>query len=462
MISFLKNIYGTIKSKELPAPAPAITHHFLIILAIYFLLQDLLANNFMNNAFLFNFIKYIDEIIPIFIFLLLVLTRLSHGRSLTRHPIDIPLLLFLAVSVLSSLAANVPYFIILPQFILYIKAFLLFFLFFNLPLSPWIFRQYVQVFFVTGMIFLFFGGIDLLIPAQFRNIIGNTAYIDYRNGIPSVQSFFTHPGVFGWFMSFLALYAFAFSVFFRKKRFFIFGLLFFLGCFFAMRARSIFGIFISLLFGLFFVPKKMRKKIILFLIPLAIIGFILIGGSLTELLQSKYDVYIAFENPMEVARNVLYFKCVDVAADHFPLGAGMGRYGSWLSLQYYSPIYYKYGLSNVWGISKSSPNFITDTFWPMIIGESGFIGFALYILIFILFLSVLAKRIKTTNSTLLKAFQVGTFMILIEGLIESIGSPIFSSPPGAFFILGAVGIASRTHPEFERIENSLNIMLADE
>ena len=40
----------------------------------------------------------------------------------------------------------------------------------------------------------------------------------------------------------------------------------------------------------------------------------------------------------------------------------------------YSPVYDKYGLNLVPGLSKDKPDFIHDTSWPTVIGETGVMG----------------------------------------------------------------------------------------
>ena len=56
----------------------------------------------------------------------------------------------------------------------------------------------------------------------------------------------------------------------------------------------------------------------------------------------------------------------------------MGRYGSAVSTQYYSPLYYKYRLYRLYGASPEKSNFITDQWWGWYIGESGILGHDLF------------------------------------------------------------------------------------
>ena len=86
----------------------------------------------------------------------------------------------------------------------------------------------------------------------------------------------------------------------------------------------------------------------------------------------------------------LYKTSALVGRDYFPLGAGLGRYGSWLSREHYSPLYAEYGLNDVRGLAPARPAgdglrarvaapSATDTFWPAILGEMGVIGLIAYL-----------------------------------------------------------------------------------
>jgi hypothetical protein len=74
------------------------------------------------------------------------------------------------------------------------------------------------------------------------------------------------------------------------------------------------------------------------------------------------------------ARGQLYGQAVSLASSNFPFGVGYGRYGSYASILYYSPIYDQTGMSAEWGFSRQNPNFLTDTTWAGYIGETGALG----------------------------------------------------------------------------------------
>jgi hypothetical protein len=141
------------------------------------------------------------------------------------------------------------------------------------------------------------------------------------------------------------------------------------------------------------------------------------------------------------ARVALLNGSIEIARDYFPLGAGLGRYGSWMSREHYSDLYYHYGLSKIPGLSPQFSDFITDTFWPQVLGETGVLGSAA----FVLFLAVIATQLigvvrRTTGPPEL-AFTLGSLMVFGQGLVESLASPIFNSPSQAYLIMLSAGAA---------------------
>jgi hypothetical protein len=456
---------GALHSLEI-APLQKVTkisiflHHGIILFGLFLLFQDLLAENLKQIGILFRVVKYIDEGGSLFLFLLLVTNHLYKKLSVKRNNIDIPLLLFFFIGLLSSVAKRVPNTVYISQFIIDLKPFLFFYAFSYLPIHKRFLEQYLRFFFWVGFIIFLFGLIDLAAPYQFRALTGNNTFVEVKYGIPSVKSFFYHPAVFGWFMNFLSLYCFALFIVKKKNMFLVLGIMFFLGCLLSMRLKSIMGFIISLWLGVLIYPVKKGKSVVTAFLSILMIFILIFAGSMiSQLFQSKYTMYVSSETSSDAARNVLYLKSIEVARDAFPFGVGFGRYGSWTSRVHFSPVYYQYGLNLIWGMSEDFPNFIADTFWPMIIGETGFIGFGFYLVVFIIMLRYLYRNVKKRKDPLLHVYFLGTFMIFLESITESIASPVFISPPYAFFIFGAIGIAFALQripdePEFKRERDS--------
>lgn len=94
-----------------------------------------------------------------------------------------------------------------------------------------------------------------------------------------------------------------------------------------------------------------------------------------------YDQFIYYFSTEGTARNELTKAAVRIANDFFPLGGGFATFGSAVTANVasYSPLYYQYGISNIWGLTPGQTMFLSDTFWPTVIGQFGWIGFAFYV-----------------------------------------------------------------------------------
>ncbi len=133
----------------------------------------------------------------------------------------------------------------------------------------------------------------------------------------------------------------------------------------------------------------------------------------------------------ESARAVLTIGAPFIAADHFPFGTGWGTYGSAFSIEPYSPVYDMYWMGGIWGISRSYSSFVSDTFWPMILGQCGYFGFAALIgLLYLLIRKIFLLRGHRSD------FASALFLILYL-LISSTSESAFANPvavPMAFWI----------------------------
>lgn len=131
------------------------------------------------------------------------------------------------------------------------------------------------------------------------------------------------------------------------------------------------------------------------------------------------------------ARYILLNNAIKIAKEYFPIGAGFGTYGSYMSEIYYSPLYYKYGMDKIYGLSKSFPAFITDSFWPMIIGQFGIIGLVCYIIIIIMLFLNIQKEYSINN----KSIYIAKILCLIYLLISSTAESAFTNTMSVSFAI---------------------------
>lgn len=160
---------------------------------------------------------------------------------------------------------------------------------------------------------------------------------------------------------------------------------------------------------------------------------ILAVGAILVVGWSQLEVYYLSDEATDTARTILTKTAIEMAKLHMPIGTGFATYGSAVTVDptYYSPIYIQYGFNNIWGLSILQPAFLTDSFWPIVIGQFGFLGLFLMVAVvaFICFDGYgLAKSIGPR--------AVGSFAIIIAYLLLS------STAESSFFAPQCVYLAA--------------------
>lgn len=168
--------------------------------------------------------------------------------------------------------------------------------------------------------------------------------------------------------------------------------------------------------------KKISRKVKIF-------AGIIIAAAVAAGVYQIVNYYVLMG--VESARAVLTIAAPFLAADHFPFGTGWGTYGSAFSVEPYSPVYGQYWMAGVWGLSPDYPAFVSDTFWPMIMGQCGFIGFAAFIAAIVLFV----KRIfvmKKNRYCFASALVLLTYLFISSTSESAFANPL--SVPMAFWL----------------------------
>lgn len=118
------------------------------------------------------------------------------------------------------------------------------------------------------------------------------------------------------------------------------------------------------------------------------------------------------------ARYILYKYMPTMLIDHLPFGTGLASYATYASGTYYSPLYYKYGLSGYHGMSPHFYEYIADTYFP-VLAQFGIVG------VFLFF----AFWLRRYNDVLhiatydIKKYKIG-LMVIFMLFIESVAGPV--------------------------------------
>ena len=157
-------------------------------------------------------------------------------------------------------------------------------------------------------------------------------------------------------------------------------------------------------------------------------GIVLALGAAAGLYQL---VSYYFVMGTESARAMLTLAAPFVAWDHFPTGSGWATFGSFFSADPYSPVYGMYRMAGIWGLSPDYPAFVADTYWPMVLGETGFVGCAAFIGALVIFVKmILVPRTRPSS-------YASGIMVLLYLLISSTSESALANPiavPMAFWL----------------------------
>lgn len=116
----------------------------------------------------------------------------------------------------------------------------------------------------------------------------------------------------------------------------------------------------------------------------------------------------------QTARYQLLKTSFGIAREYFPIGSGFGTFGTEASKAFYSRLYYRYNLVNIYGLSNSFGSYITDQYWFGILAQFGYVGAVMYALI----IYKMYKEIwSTTNGV--KANQITAITLIYTGIFSS-------------------------------------------
>ena len=119
----------------------------------------------------------------------------------------------------------------------------------------------------------------------------------------------------------------------------------------------------------FFIKQRLNFKS-----PKTMIYVVLLVTVILMITWTRFDAYyISGMSNDDLARPMTYKTSLKILFDYWPFGSGMGSFacnGAW---QHYSPLYFKYNLDGIWGLSPNAGGFICDAYYPTL-AQFGFVG----------------------------------------------------------------------------------------
>ncbi|MGG0739343.1 hypothetical protein [Niallia taxi] len=227
---------------------------------------------------------------------------------------------------------------------------------------------------------------------------------EYRYGLPAQQLFFEHPTYL--VCACVLLIAFLQAGNQSKQNYKYIHLLNFV-ILSTLRTKGF--LFVIFFYVIFFLINFLKRKITIYHI------------ACTSILGVVLGIYLAYNslfNAVYSPRTLITQSSFVLANQYFPLGSGFGTFGSYVSAIQYSKIYDYLNFDQYYGLSRENYSIITDTFWPMILAQTGYIGLLLFVIVLILII-IDIWRIKNRNLNYFTSAIFLIFYLLITSTSES-------------------------------------------
>lgn len=282
---------------------------------------------------------------------------------------------------------------------------------------------------------------DLLAPSTFRSILGFSVEIDVRNGLPSVVSLAGHPGGYAWLLVTGALIAAATAFVGGSGKWAGISIFLTTASALSLRRKPVLGLIAAIVVASPLLLRAGSRRTLAWTAAAAVAVLIPLVLVLAPVLASGVAGYLGEGAALVQARTALYAGAYLLAREQFPFGVGLGRYGSLGSITDYSDIYYRFGFDGIDGMSPAKPNFIQDTFWPQVLGETGVLGLLAFS-IMLLVITMAAWRAAQRSVGTSRVIALAAVLVMIETALESVAAPTYTTASQACIALGLARIAA--------------------
>lgn len=181
-----------------------------------------------------------------------------------------------------------------------------------------------------------------------------------RYGISSAVLFYAHPSFFAGALAFLVVLLL--GTYEKKNISYIAMALLMMA--FTLRSKAIASATAgAFLFCLAVILKRQIK-----------VWHLAVLGSVCVLIGLPLIWYYYFSVGLSSVRTWLTVCSVWIIRDYFPIGTGFGTFASSEAARNFSPVYLLYDMEKYMLVSDNWRGFLSDTFWPIIFGQTGIIG----------------------------------------------------------------------------------------
>lgn len=404
--------------------------------------------------------EYLDEICVLVCAVVFPVVALLRGRRLVRFPGAPWFMIFVAIGVVSAVIQDVPTNVLISGTLLVSKGVL-----FGWAVAQVEWRQthllnVARYSAVTLGFLILCAAMNFAFPGPWNRIVLDLNGFGARYGLPPVTGPFVHPGYFGTTMALGAIGIACYRLVISRESKSAWLLILTISCAILSFRRKV---LVGLAAAYFYIQSRKGLSSTLVGGVVAVLILVVGAGIVSQTISYTYNEY--FVNPGAIARVRLTVDSIGIAFDRFPFGAGFGRFGSAAARADYSPEYYPLGYASIWGLgpTEETGKFLTDTFWPSVVGESGWIGTLAFLLgLYAIFRSG-ARSYQIEQQKYVQWISLLTAAWVVELSVESLAGAVFTAAPTYGLFFGAVGIAtsariyancdpaSKKEPEEERV-----------
>ncbi|MBF0370232.1 MAG: hypothetical protein HQL52_12320 [Magnetococcales bacterium] len=153
----------------------------------------------------------------------------------------------------------------------------------------------------------------------------------------------------------------------------------------------------------------------------------------------------------QAARVVFYYQGVMIALDKFPLGGGLGGFAGHAAATYGSPLYDALEFHRFWWYRAGE--YLTDTFWPHILGEAGFIGLFCYLLSIGALAILFFRLARKTRDPLSRVYLHTSLFTVLYMMSVSVTSPVWNGSFELMLACSCFGILGPALLEQKRLHS---------
>lgn len=390
----------------------------------------------MPDALLPGALSFLDEVVVVVALVVLTLRRVTRRRLPRVPPWSLWFFGFLALGLVSALAGGVPSNIALEGAFLALKGVIFGIAVAQIEWRPRDLRPLAVGGAVVVVLLALASLVNLVAPHWWtRIVLGAPQDFDGLLGIPSLIGPFQHPAALGRLCVVLAIAVLSWRLCVgRSWRSAVVLALAAAPAVLSFRVKSLVSLGVGAITVGAINASRFTRRTILVAAGIALIVAVPVVG----LAIADFTKYFVDES----ARSLLTWGSVDVAARTFPLGVGFGRYGSFTASAHYSPEYVRLGFESVYGLrsTENGGQFLTDTQWPAILGETGWAGAIVYAAGLVHIGAAFARRLPAGSDPLLSWVRTMGIGWLVVMVVESVAAPVFVSPPTYPLLFAAAGV----------------------